>query len=112
MWEALISLSHNSSLWMTISVLVSVTFMTLATWKKAMVPGRVQVAAEMMYGFIANMIRENIGTRGMRFPAGVHGVHDRVHREYARYDPVVVYLYQPPDRHSRPRPHDLFSWWS
>jgi F-type H+-transporting ATPase subunit a len=57
----------NSSLWMTISVLVSVTFMTLATWKKSMVPGRVQVAAEMMYGFIANMIRENIGTRGMEY---------------------------------------------
>lgn len=57
----------NSSLWMTISVLVSVTFMTLATWKKSMVPGRVQVAAEMMYGFIANMIRENIGPRGMEY---------------------------------------------
>lgn len=59
----------NSSLWMTIGALVSVTFLTLATRKKALVPGRLQVSAEMLYEFIAGMIRENTGPKGrMYFP--------------------------------------------
>ncbi len=63
-----IDLSYtNSSLWMTIAVITSITFLTVGMRKKAMVPGRLQVASEMVYGFIANMIRENIGTRGMEY---------------------------------------------
>jgi F-type H+-transporting ATPase subunit a len=57
----------NSSLWMTIAVLTSITFLTIGMSRKAMVPGRLQMASEMVYGFIANMIRENIGTRGMEY---------------------------------------------
>jgi F-type H+-transporting ATPase subunit a len=57
----------NSSLWMTIAVVTSIVFLTLAISKKAMVPGRLQVISEMSYSFIANMIRENIGPRGMEY---------------------------------------------
>lgn len=63
-----IDLSYtNSSLWMTIAIVTSISFFTLATRKRALVPGRAQVVAESLYSFIANMIRENIGTRGMEY---------------------------------------------
>lgn len=54
----------NSSLWMMLGILVSVTFLSVATRKKELVPGRLQVSAELMYEFIANMIRENTGSKG------------------------------------------------
>lgn len=57
----------NSSLWMTIAVIVSTTFLTIAMRRRAMVPGRMQMFAESLYGFVANMIRENIGTKGRQY---------------------------------------------
>lgn len=57
----------NSALWMTIAVVLSVTFLTLAMRSKAVVPGRMQAFSEMMYGFIANMIRDNIGIKGRQY---------------------------------------------
>ena len=57
----------NSSLWMMIAVAISVIFMTIVTKKPAMVPGRAQAFAETMYGFIASMVRDNIGTRGREY---------------------------------------------
>lgn len=57
----------NSSLWMTIGVLVSTLFLTAAMQKKALVPGRMQVFAEMLYEFVANMVRENAGPKARVF---------------------------------------------
>lgn len=57
----------NASLWMMIAVVTSITLMGLATRKPAMVPGRLQVFAESLYEFIANMIRDNIGSKGREF---------------------------------------------
>ncbi|MFP4313192.1 MAG: F0F1 ATP synthase subunit A [Alphaproteobacteria bacterium] len=57
----------NSSLWMVIAAVVSVTFLTIATRKKALVPGRIQMTAEMLYEFIAGMIRENTGPKGRAY---------------------------------------------
>lgn len=57
----------NSSLWMAIAVVVSTVFLSLAMRKKELVPGRMQVFAEGLYGFIANMIRENIGPKGRQY---------------------------------------------
>lgn len=57
----------NSSLWMMIAVVTSVILMSLATRKTSMVPGRLQVFAEGMYEFVANMIRDNIGSQGRQF---------------------------------------------
>lgn len=57
----------NSSLWMTIAAVTSVTFLSIATRKKALVPSRMQVTAEMLYEFIAGMIRENTGPKGRQY---------------------------------------------
>jgi len=57
----------NSSLWMMIAVASSVIFMTMATRRNDIVPGRLQIIAETMYEFIANMIRENVGSEGRQY---------------------------------------------
>lgn len=57
----------NSSLWMVIAGIVSITFLTLATSRKALVPSRLQMSAEVMYNFIGGMIRENIGEHGRQY---------------------------------------------
>ncbi len=57
----------NSSLWMAIAVVVSTVFFTMAMSKKAVIPGRMQIFAELIYEFIAGMIRENIGVKGRQY---------------------------------------------
>lgn len=57
----------NSSLWMMIGVGLSVSFFFIALQKKALVPGRMQAFAEMFYEFVANMVRENVGTKGKKY---------------------------------------------
>jgi len=57
----------NSSLWMMLAVIGSTLFLSLAMRRAALVPGRAQVAAEMLYEFIATMIRTNIGPQGRQY---------------------------------------------
>jgi F-type H+-transporting ATPase subunit a len=57
----------NASLWMMIAVITSIIMMSLATRRKDMVPGRMQVFGENMYQFVASMIRDNVGTQGHQF---------------------------------------------
>lgn len=57
----------NSALWMTIGVVLSVSLLALAMRKKAMVPTRGQLAAEGLYKFMANMVRDNVGEKGMGY---------------------------------------------
>jgi F-type H+-transporting ATPase subunit a len=57
----------NSSLFMVLTVGLIAAFLMLATSKGAIVPGRLQGAAEMAYEFVANMLREAAGKEGMRF---------------------------------------------
>lgn len=57
----------NSALWMAIAVVSCSLFLLLATQKKALVPGRAQAFAEMLYEFVAGMIRENTGPEGRRY---------------------------------------------
>lgn len=57
----------NSSLWMTIAVIVSISFLTIAMRRRAMIPGRLQVMAEMLYQFIGGLIDENTGTKGRAY---------------------------------------------
>ncbi len=57
----------NSALWMAIAVVLSITFLSVATRKKALIPGRMQVFAESLYEFVAGMIRENIGSKGRQY---------------------------------------------
>ncbi|MGC6411854.1 MAG: F0F1 ATP synthase subunit A [Candidatus Puniceispirillaceae bacterium] len=54
----------NSSLFMVLAVLVSTVFLVAAMRPAAMVPGRLQGAAEMMYEFVAEMVRSNVGNEG------------------------------------------------
>lgn len=57
----------NSSLWMLIAVLVGCGFMFAATSNLKPVPGRMQAAGEMLYQFVANMLRDSAGAEGMKF---------------------------------------------
>lgn len=53
----------NSSLWMLIGAVLSIVGLTIASERKAMIPGRIQVAAEGLYNFVENLISENIGSK-------------------------------------------------
>ncbi len=57
----------NSSLFMVIAVILITLFTTVTMSGRAMVPGRWQSLAELSYEFIANMIRDNVGTEGQRY---------------------------------------------
>lgn len=57
----------NSSLWMAFALFVSISFFTLATRRKELVPTRTQMVAELLYEFVANMVRENIGPKGRKY---------------------------------------------
>ena len=54
----------NSSLFMVLTVLASVVFLTLAIRPAALIPGRMQGLAEMLYEFVADMVRSNVGNEG------------------------------------------------
>lgn len=57
----------NSAMWMAIGLIVSTGFLMLATSKKQLVPGRLQLCAEMTYDFIAKMVQDTIGPKGARY---------------------------------------------
>lgn len=57
----------NASLWMVVSALAVMFITIFGMSKKSIVPGRFQAAAEMLYEFIYNMVRDNAGEKAMRF---------------------------------------------
>ncbi len=57
----------NSALWMVAVVAAITLFMMLGLRQRAIVPGRWQSAVEMSYDFIANMLRDNVGSEGRRY---------------------------------------------
>ena len=54
----------NSSLFMLLAFSVSAIFLISAMRRADMVPGRMQGMAEMLYEFVAEMVRSNVGTEG------------------------------------------------
>src|SRR6056300_1803635 len=54
----------NSSLFMLLAIGVSAIFLISAMRRADMVPGRMQGMAEMMYEFVAEMVRANVGSEG------------------------------------------------
>ena len=54
----------NSSLFMMLAIGVSAAFLISAMRGGALVPGRMQGLAEMMYEFVAEMVRSNVGHEG------------------------------------------------
>jgi F-type H+-transporting ATPase subunit a len=57
----------NAALFMVLTVAALAAFLLLTTTRRALVPGRGQLMAEMSYEFVANMVRTTAGTEGMRF---------------------------------------------
>lgn len=57
----------NSSLAMVVGALVSTMFLTMAMRRRAMVPGRLQMTAEMLYEFVGKMVKTNIGKKGRHY---------------------------------------------
>ena len=57
----------NSSLMMIFVLVVATMALSLGMSKRAMVPGRWQSIVELAYEFIANMLRENVGSEGRQY---------------------------------------------
>ena len=57
----------NSSLFMVLTVGLILTYLLVSTSRRAIVPNRAQLVSEMLYEFVANMVRSSAGTAGMKF---------------------------------------------
>ncbi|MEC7490305.1 MAG: F0F1 ATP synthase subunit A [Pseudomonadota bacterium] len=57
----------NSALMMVIAVGLILLLMIVGTRKRAMIPGRLQALAELSYEFVANLIRDTVGSEGRRY---------------------------------------------
>jgi F-type H+-transporting ATPase subunit a len=57
----------NSSLWMAIIVIAITLVILLGMSRASIVPGRLQSAVELLYDFIANMLKENVGSEGRKY---------------------------------------------
>lgn len=57
----------NSSLFMVLGVALVCGLLYWSMSGRSLVPNRVQSVAELAYEFVANMIRENVGSEGMRY---------------------------------------------
>ncbi len=57
----------NSALFMLIAACLITLFTIFAMRRKALVPSRSQSVAELSYEFVANMVRDNVGTEGMKY---------------------------------------------
>jgi len=57
----------NSSLFMVLAISLVTFFLVGGMRKQALVPGRWQSMAELTYEFIANMIKDNVGTEGRSY---------------------------------------------
>ena len=57
----------NQAFWMTLCFLVVTLFFILGTRKKEVVPGRFQIAVEMIYSFVQSMVLDIAGREGLRY---------------------------------------------
>jgi F-type H+-transporting ATPase subunit a len=57
----------NVTLWMAIAVLCIAGLLVLGTRRRAIIPSRTQSIAEMIYGFIYNMVEDVTGHDGVRY---------------------------------------------
>lgn len=57
----------NSSYFMVLAVGLTVGLLAVATSRAALVPGRAQSVAELLYEFIADMVRSSAGNDGLKF---------------------------------------------
>ncbi|MFD1252910.1 MULTISPECIES: F0F1 ATP synthase subunit A [Devosia] len=57
----------NSALFMVLTVATIVAFLLLTTSGKKLIPTRAQLVSELLYEFVAGMVRSSAGTAGMKF---------------------------------------------
>jgi F-type H+-transporting ATPase subunit a len=57
----------NVTLWMAIAVLCIAGLLVLGTRRRAIIPSRTQSVAEMIYGFIYNMVEDVTGHDGVKY---------------------------------------------
>jgi F-type H+-transporting ATPase subunit a len=57
----------NSALFMVATVGLILAYLLMSTGRRAIIPGRAQLVSEMLYEFVANMVRSSAGTAGMKF---------------------------------------------
>lgn len=57
----------NSSLFMVLTVGAICLYLLLSTTGRSIVPSRAQALSEMLYEFVANMVRDSAGKEGMKF---------------------------------------------
>ncbi len=57
----------NSALCMVIAIALITLLMTKGMQARALVPGRIQSLAEILYEFVANILQENAGKKGMQY---------------------------------------------
>jgi F-type H+-transporting ATPase subunit a len=57
----------NQTLWLAIGVLAVVALFVIGTRRRAIVPSRSQSVAELVYGFIHNMVEEVTGHDGVKY---------------------------------------------
>lgn len=57
----------NATLWMAITVACIYLLLVMGTSKRAIVPGRTQMVAEMMYGFVYKMVEDVTGKEGVKY---------------------------------------------
>ena len=57
----------NSSAFMLLAVICAFTMFWVTTRRRAIVPSRVQSMGELLFEFVASMVKENVGKEGMRY---------------------------------------------
>ncbi len=57
----------NSGLFMVLAVAVISSFLILGMRERSVVPGRWQSLVELSYEFVANMVRDNVGSDGRKY---------------------------------------------
>lgn len=57
----------NSALAMTVAVLLISALLVLSVRRRAMIPGRWQSVAEILYEFVASTVRDSAGTAGLKY---------------------------------------------
>lgn len=57
----------NSALWMVLAVALSTALLVFGMRGRAMVPGRLQSMAEMLYEFVSEMVRDNAGPQARKY---------------------------------------------
>ena len=57
----------NASLFMLLAVGLVLSLMSFAARRRALIPGRWQMLGELAYGFVANMVRDNVGREGQAY---------------------------------------------